>query len=162
MLYRESNHDKFLPHGPAALSANLLAGIADYREDPTTQGYANFIIDCRGDKLVRGGHRMSWESLHDGTVSSMDSRLAFLLERYDSNPGVLALRVFGDRGSMGEFRCDRAPSMALVGPYLRVRLDGSVTRRTLRLKTTRGREPGEVFTTFSFYSLFTDSPELQE
>ncbi|MCW5938231.1 MAG: hypothetical protein KF884_08240 [Fimbriimonadaceae bacterium] len=158
MLYRESNQEKFPPLGPAALPRNLLAGIADYREDPTEQGYANFIIDCRSANSVRGDERMSWESLHDGTLSSMDSRLSYLLERLDQNPGILALRVFGDRGSVGEFRCDRAPTAALVGPYLRVRLDGSVARKVLQLETTVGREPGEVFTSIYFYSLFTDNP----
>ncbi len=161
-LYREQSDGSF-PHSgltniaPAGLLSDESVLFA--QGDPFPQGFGRAVNECRGgSKGLRSP--VSWESLDDGKAGSMNRRYSELIDKYDPNPGLLALRVYGDRNVTVRETCDLGRTMLFMGSYLRVRSDGSIQRPTLKFRVRTIPETGYVSTAFYFYSLFTDNQNI--
>ncbi|MCC6403461.1 MAG: prepilin-type N-terminal cleavage/methylation domain-containing protein [Fimbriimonadaceae bacterium] len=126
--------------------------------DEFRSGYYGRWLECStgGDVLV--SYPCSWEYLFRGTHPGEVDQMYDLVMRYDSNPGLIALRTLGNRTEYSDPSCEmRLLSFRFDGPMIRAREDGSVERA--QMKFDRVPDSHGSTTTFCAAALFTDNKE---
>lgn len=104
--------------------------------DKFARGYAGEMLNSASTFRYVVQHPVSWEGHFRGDRESNDLYFEKVAQ-FDDNPGILALRVLGDRHPEGG-TSGHSLLFLFHGPLLRVRLDGSLQRATFPIFETRG------------------------
>lgn len=128
--------------------------------DDLPLGYGGEILSRATLFRYESEYPVSWETHFRGTWLGAE-RFYDLVASFDSNPGILALRVLGDKHDL---KTPLGANLVFLysGPMLRVRRDGSIQRARYAFRRYRGA-PGELGGQQGCIShLFTDvrDPEL--
>lgn len=99
--------------------------------DSVVGGFAKRLYECDGQALNTPRTPTSYEDVFSLYSNDGQTYIQLFLDDYllpvDSNPGLLAVRIFGERREFDASSC-RGLQYAYFGSVLRLRLDGSVQR----------------------------------
>lgn len=155
-MYKEQASDYPVDNLQPLIDTNILSSgtILSLPEDKLERGFAGELLACRTNQPDRKLIKQSMEVPFFGVP--IGKHLEQRLLPYDSNPGLLAIRVFGQEDPLAT--CNNGFPMRYEGFMLRGRIDGSVERT--QLKFTRGLNPlGQDSVSLCNNAIFTDALE---